>query len=222
MKSTIQLDERRTLALMDVINKGKYVNIPGLFRYLRINENSFNNSLKKIKAKNPEKYINYLYINEQNMKEFKSLCKRLIYIMEDMLINGIELENGTKREFDIVDWYYIKNRYFQGVSRKFISQMITEVDMEGRGTGFKATNIRKLISANSSDNMGNFVKTISSQHVLNDEYHDLTQEEKEQIIRYFNQNQIPYTYDTLYCIADRLKKNRENNLDCFKINMRVR
>ena len=222
MKSTIQLDERRTLALMKVINDGKYININGLFKSLGINMDNFNNQLKKIKVNDPEKYINYLYVNEQNLKQFKTLCKKLIYIMEDMMVNGIELEDGTIREFDLVDWLYIKSNYFQGVSRKFISQMITEVDEEARGTGFRATNIRKLISANANDNMGNYTKAITSQHVLTDEYHGLTSEEKEQIIRFFNQNEIPYTYDTLYCIADRVKKSRENNLNCFKINMRVR
>ena len=101
MKSTIQLDERRTLALMKVINDGKYININGLFKSLGINMDNFNNQLKKIKVNDPEKYINYLYVNEQNLKQFKSLCKKIRSIHGTNFFTNKWLNNLLKNKIGL-------------------------------------------------------------------------------------------------------------------------
>ena len=78
MKSMIELNEKRVLVLMKSINGGKYINKTKFFKSIGVDPSAFNHHLNNIKIKYPEKYEEYVRINEKNRLEFIDNCEQII------------------------------------------------------------------------------------------------------------------------------------------------
>ena len=230
MKNVITLDEKRTLSIMKAINEGKYINRNRFLKSIGIEPNSFNDYLKKIAIKYPEKYYEYRLINDRNLTIFKESCEVIISKMAELIKNGVKMDDGTIREFDILDWYNIYYRYFDNVGRDVISEIIESRDKRLRGYSSRAVRTRELISFASGQSVGNISYKITEKHVLMDKTYNLTDEEKEQIVKYFNAFSIPYTYLTLDCAAKRIKNYggyQKSDImmpddGCFKLRLRFK
>lgn len=247
--ASLVLNEKRTMSIMEGINHG-VVNVSGYVKSLGISPQSFDAHLKKMALSNPKLYSQYVERKEMNLEKFKESRKALLLAVEDMIDNGVLLDDGTVREFDLLDWHYIYNRHFQKLTRIFMTELLNEIDkLEGRK---KVIKTRQLLSHSYNDSLGSVNKKINSYYIINDDTFGLTELEKIVIVNYFNQNEIPYTYDSYYYAAKRVIDNREkrNNIDynvidesnnfdfvkndiikfnqindinkCFKINKRIR
>ena len=225
--STFQLNNKRILALMKIINECKIVNISKFLSSINISVASFNAGLKRIQKELPLEYENYKKIYDNNYFEYFETCKELISIMEEMMINGVIQDDGTVRKFDLLDWYKIYYSYFDGANRLLISKIIDERDRDCCGFKKRAVRIRQLISISSNQNLGSFYNNITAEHVLMDESYGLTLEEKNDIVNFFNGYSIPYNYDTFDCAAKRVinSRNQEQKTlgkfyrECFRINI---
>lgn len=229
MKSTIQLDQNRTLTLMKVINKGKYVNINGFLNTIGVNPTTFRKSLDRIKKSLPLDYAKYVKENEENFAEYFENCKNLISIMEEMIENGVQQADGTIREFDVIDWHKIYSCYFEGANRELISKIIEARDKEVTGFKTRAIKTRELISKSSNNTLGSYYNQITSRHILMDKTYGLSDKEKNDIINFFDSYDIPYNYVTFDCAAKRVINGRKKehsgywfDNECFKTYVRVK
>lgn len=210
--ASIELNDKRTMWIMRGINHG-VVNVNGHIKSLGLSPQSFEKQVKRIALKNPELYNQYIEQKELNLEIFKESKKKILLIVEDMIDNGILLEDGTIREFDLLDWHYIYNRHFQNLTRIFMTKLLNEIDQtEGKKRVIKT---RQLLSRSYNDNLGCVSKKINSYYIMNDNTYGLTELEKTAIINYFYRNGIPYNYDTYYYAVKRIIDNREkcNNID---------
>ena len=205
--ASIELNDKRTMSIMYGINNG-VVNVTGHIKSLGIKPTCFDTHLKKIALKNPNLYNQYLEKKELNLEQFKENGKDILLAVEDMIDNGVLLDNGTIRNFDLLDWYYIYNRYFQNLTRIFMSNLLNEID---RSYGVKrVSRTRELLSRSYNDNLGSVIKTINADFIISDNTFNLSDLEKTAIINYFYRNGIPFTYDSYYCAVERVINNREN------------
>ena len=210
--SSLVLNEKRTMSIMEGINHG-VVNVSSHVNSLGISVQRFNVQLKKIALNHPELYNKYMEKKELNLEQFKESRKEILLVVEDMINNGVLLDDGSVRNFDILDWYYIYNRYFQKLTRIFMTELLNEID---KSEGRLRVNSRRLLSSSYNDNLGSTYRRINADYILNDNTFNLTDIEKLAIVSYFNQNGIPYNYDTYYCAAKRVVENRNN--ECINNN----
>lgn len=215
--ASIQLNDKRTLSIMEGINHG-VVNVNGYIKSLGIKPQSFAKQVKKMSIRNPKLYDEYLERKTFNLEQFKKNTKEILLNVEDMIDNGVLLEDGSIREFDLLDWYYIYNCYFQNLTRIFLTELLNEIDNEVSVK--KVVKTRQLLSRSYNDNLGCVNNEINSYHIINDRSYGLSDLEKNAIINYFNQNGIPYTYDSYHCAARRVINNREkrNEIDINVVN----
>lgn len=226
--SGLQLTEKRMLTLMETISNGQIINITAFLNSIGIYRSTFFTQLKKIEKKYPELYEEYENKCQNNKKLFDDRCKNLIITIEDMLINGIKTDDENVRKFDILDWYYIRARYFENCPRKYIMNILDEMDRDLKTNEHRIVHARSLISSSFNCHFGNFDRKITPEHIINDVFYNLSDEEKNEIIMFFSQNRIPYTLTSFDCAANRIKnsdKNKSLNRTyncCFKINNQIR
>ena len=208
MKSCgLQLNERRMLSLMKTIADGKVVHINSFLESIGIHVSTYNKKLGIIKEKYPIIYNDYKTNVEVNKKIYEERSKVIISIMEDMLENGIELEDGSVRTFDLLDWYCIKEKYFKNCPRTEMMKLIEKRDEERAYTETRATKTRKLITDSYINNFGCSDTVITFKHIEKDNTYNLSEKEKKAIIQFFCQNGIPFTNNTFKCASERIKGN---------------
>ena len=245
-----KLNDKQLLSIMASINATGTVNVTYFLKEIGLGYASYMSYLRKISKLYPEEYKNYILQNEKNLEDFIKSRKEMILLIEDMLENGIVQDDGSIRKFDILDWYYIYDRYFQRVNRSFMSKLFNELDNENPNNRPSLT--RKLVSSSFNDNLGYTYRLIFEKDIREDTYYNLTDFEKERIITHFYRNSIPFCHETFKYAAKRVIEDREKNKelecsivakgnnfsfmnddveishriinadDCFKINKRIR
>lgn len=222
-KQSLFLNERRTLMLMHALVEGKFVNLNGFLKSIGISKISFNNYLKKIENSNPDIYNDFINKYNKLVREHRELCKNLIVSVNDMVENGIYFdENSEKREFDILDWYYIYARYFEGLSRNTVVGLINEIEKEKCQSGCMYY-ARVIISSSFPNSFNQYFFPINADYIMNDNQYKLTEDEKKMIIYHFVCNKIPFNTETFYHAAKRVISSRNKNYEnCFKINKKIR
>lgn len=221
-EQSLKLNERRTLMLMHTLVKGKFANLNGFLKSIGISKNSFNINLKKIENSMPDIYNDF--INEYNMvvNEHRDLCKKIIVSVNEMAKKGLYIdENSEKREFNVLDWYYIYAKYFDGLSRNTVVGLINEIEKDNySGCMYHA---RRIISKSFTNSFNGFSLPINTNYIMNDNSFNLTDEEKKMIIYHFVCNKIPFNTETFYYAAKRVISSRNKNYEnCFKINKKIR
>ena len=134
---------------------------------------------------------------------------------------GIELEDGTFRQYDIFDWFVMKKNYFDNLNRKELSVIIDELSKDPIIIKAKVNifEIRKLISVSYNDSPGSYGYIIHRDIILNDEESGLTVEERKFLLDFFDKYDIPRKYDNYLLFKEKLKKQRTNPNDLFYFNL---
>lgn len=221
-EQSLKLNERRTLMLMHALVEGKFVNLNGFLKNIGISKISFNKNLKKIENSMPDIYNDFINKYNTLVNEHRDLCKKLIISVNEMAKNGVCFdENSEKREFDVLDWYYIYAKYFDGLSRNTVVGLINEIEKDNvSGCMYHA---RRIISKSFPNSFNEFSLPINANYIMNDNSFKLTDEEKKMIIDYFVYNRIPFNTDAFYYAAKRVINSRDNNyVNCFKITKKIR
>lgn len=150
------------------------------------------------------------YIQEQNnslKQQVKDICNKIL--------NGIELEDGTKREFDILDYYLnCTIDYFE------FNRVLFELNIFNPS---EISKIKKFIIKLKEKNTFDINQELKLKTTLlvNKELHEVTEDEKLTVIEYLRSNNLPLYY-TLYNVTLRrfingtLSNQTKNNMRVLK------
>ena len=122
----------------------------------------------------------------------------------DKIKNGVELEDGTKRDFTIID-YYLSTKLSLDELFNLIKKDLTAADVRAfRNFASKNSNIQ-LWGEQRIENYYNTditlgIKFDSNNKIIPNSGHTLTQEEKEYIIKYIRLLNVPLCQQTVNII----------------------
>ena len=107
------LKEKSVLQIMHYIIDNSIVNIRYFInKELKLNYNTYQKCLLRIERKYPDIYYKYKQVVDDNYYMFKENAKAVFLYILILKKDGIELEDGNFRKFDIFDYYILKNKYF--------------------------------------------------------------------------------------------------------------
>ena len=226
MAAKIILDEQGVLNLLEEIKDNGKVNL----RYYLNEElesyyHRFVKKLQIIKENFPDNYIEFVNNINSNYIEFKERVKTVLLYMCVLKKYGIELEDGTFRNFDFFDFYLLKNRYFENFYKKDLIPILEELIKENRGTRLNIDNIfeiRYLINTTTgeycSDNYNSIDLPISKELILNQK-DELDINEKEYLITFMENNGIPFTLGNYRFGVMKMLKQRNTTNNLFDLNI---
>lgn len=219
---TIIVDEENVMEIMELIMDNNVSNV----RYyitneLNINSNRFNNKLKIIETKYPRYYEKYNNIVNYNKEKMKEKLKYILLYIGTFMKYGIELDDGTFRNFDIFDWYIIKNNYFDNLNRVEISNIIDELSKDSviRYTKIDLYYIRKMISQAYNDGPGGYSFLMHRDTIFNDKLNGLTEEEAIFLVEFMEKNNIPLSHKNYAFGVNKIFQQRNNSNDIFKLDL---
>ena len=170
---------------------------------------------KKLQNDNPDLYHKIKsHIDDPKRQKFKVILEKINKICDE-IIHGIDLEDGTKREFDILD-YYSKTR----VNIDDFSKLYP------KSGNFSVEDRRKIVQflqKNKSNMYFNINQELDSKTILlvHGEMHEVTKDEKLSTIEYLKSKNLPLYY-AVYSVALRRYLNgilfdkKENKLKVLK------
>lgn len=183
-----------------------------LLNEYNVSWSEYNDIAQYIKYINPELYQKYIKheeykVNQQKEQFEKSRSERFAIIVSNIkkivyqIINGIELENGEKKEFDLLDYYRITKLNFEELEH-ILKRFHLNPD--------EYRNIKTFIAKNRKDNKlspTDLQKIYNMKQVIGVEFdkkgniipgsgREVTAEEKQNIVKYLNYNHIPVTNRT--------------------------
>lgn len=180
--------------------------------------NKFNQKLKDIQIKYPKFYDYYNNVVQANVSKKKEELKDIIYYIDTLMKYGIELEDGSFRLFDEIDWLVIKNKYFDNLLRTEISAIFDELIKDSSLVldNINLYNVRLMVSRTYENNATCstlYQVEIPKTTILNN-LDKLTQEEAEFLFKFFEDNKIPFNlYNYEYCVQKLImQRNTKNNL----------
>lgn len=168
-----------------------------------------------------KKYNRKLYdlliktIDNQNTKK-NVIITNILNEIKDGIVNGIELDDETKRPFDIIDYYMITNIPFDKLSNFF-----TKDSYKNNLSKREFVLVRRFISKCNNSAILKEREILKEKYTLlvNGIEYQVTENDKMEVIDYMNKNNIP-----LYMIFYRtvLKRYLSNNLPELTINNKVK
>ncbi len=175
----------------DYINA--YVN-SGMIRLDWINKvnltfDEYNKHVNNVKKSNPELYLKYLVYQIEEEELLIELTKTISYYYE----NGIDLGNGKKRKFTIIDYYFITsipiNTYCLAIRNLKIDAKVL-------------TNVKRFCNSyvRSKSVKESFINNLNLYMNFGSEKRNLLPEEAKEIISFFKENDIPLE-DTTFVSA---------------------
>ena len=221
-KGNIIIDENNVMLIMKFIAENNISNV----RYYLSNDlgiipNRYYSKVKEIAIRYP-KFYNYYEKNlEKNINNMKEKLKYILLYIGTFMKYGIELEDGTFRNFDIFDWYNIKNKYFDNLNRNEISKIIDELSKDPvvRQTQIDMFYIRKLISQSYNDEPIRYSFLMHRDSVINDKLNGLTEEENIFLVDFMEENNIPLSHKNYAFGVNKMFQQRVNKNDIFILNL---
>lgn len=187
----------------DNINKGEFCQKNGIdLKY-------FDDCLYVLEKYNDELYLKYKEkINEQQKNRFAVISENIRKIVE-CIKKGIQ-ENDRIRDFDIIDYYLITKLNFYEIER-ISKSILSSEEMRCLKTFITKNKMIKPIDVNQIMNEKNIVgvQTDEKGNLIEGTGREITVEEKQEVINYLHQNDIPINTKT-YRVA--LKRYINNNL----------
>ena len=218
----ISVNESNVMEIMRLIVENNISNVRHyLSKELGIEPTRYYSKVKEIAIKYPKYYEYYEDGLQNNVENMKEKLKCLLLYIGTFMKYGIELSDGTFRQFDIFDWFVMKKNYFDNLNRKELSVIIDELSKDPIIIKAKVNifEIRKLISVSYNDSPGSYGYIIHRDIILNDEESGLTVEERKFLIDFFDKYDIPRKYDNYLLFKEKLKKQRTNPNDLFYFNL---
>ena len=150
------------------------------FQILKQDNPSFYNEIKR-------------HLDDLGSRKYKIILTNINKICDE-IIHGINLKDGTKKEFDLLDYYLKTKLTFDEFNRLY-----TQSD------DFSINDRRKIaqfLTKVKSNTYFNINQELESKTVLlvNNEMHTVTKDEKLSTIEYLKSKNIPLYY-SVYCVA---------------------
>lgn len=219
-KGSVKMNDYNLTLIMNFIIENEISNVAHLFsKQLHLSLSSYYNGLKKFKLSNPSYYAYY----EEKLKSYKervhnNIITSLLY-MGTLMKYGVELEDGSFREFDLFDWFVIKNKYFDNLNRRDISKILDllSADFIIEELDIKFNNLRTLISKSYGDCSDTYSFFIDKAVILMDNYCGLTADERVELIEFMQNNNIPFNHDNYQFGIKRMMQKRVIANDSYPI-----
>ena len=186
-----QLLESENLTLKEFAQKNgfSYSKTLMCFESLKEFQPDFYNKIKK-------------HLDDPKKREFKTILEKINKICYE-IIHGVDLEDGTTREFDILDYYSKTNFNYTEFNKLYPKSGHYSVEEKRK--------IVKFLQKIKSMTYFNMNQELDSKVVLliHGEMHEVTKDEKLSTMEYLKRNNIPLYY-TVYNVA--LRKFLNGNL----------
>ena len=183
----IKVNEDNVMEIMRLIVENNISNVRYYLAHdLGIVPNKYYTKIKEIAIKYPKYYEYYEKNLEININNMKEKLKYILLYIGTFMKYGIELEDGTFREFDIFDWFVIRKKYYNNLNRKELSEVIDELSKDPIIMHAKVNIfvVRKLISISYNNAPGSHSYTIHRDIILNDTESGLTEEERKFLVNF--------------------------------------
>ncbi|MBR1413057.1 MAG: hypothetical protein IJ574_00100 [Bacilli bacterium] len=209
--------------LFESIINNKISNIEEYLISLNINEMHFNRLLRALKENNNDLYQIYNRNTQDYKKKISS--QNVDNIRESIInkiINGIVLDNGTCREFDIFDYYRTTNLSFDDLYFVLKGSLDYE-ERKALGTFVGKYTDEKILYNQDIENICNSTYTYN---VVKDDYDNIISskviglDEHKYLFDLLKTNDIPITFNT-YKLALKRFINNEEIIKPFSINKKL-
>lgn len=214
MKQEIKKEERENeyvenniAQAMFIIKKyidGQYDNINQFCEDMNLSKRHFDKYLELVKNNDEQLYNDYLeHIENKKNKAYEKLLTNSLIVI-DLIKNGV-VENGTKREFDLVDYYKYLPLGFDKQLR-MVRDSINQDDYKLLCVYAGSIKNEQLLSDAEIENLYNMknvvnVKLDEENNIIPGSGREITKEEKQNLINYLEDNNIPVTnksYNAIY------------------------
>lgn len=170
----------------------------------------FDDCLAVLGKYNEDLYLKYKEkIDKQKSNRFAIISENIKRIIE-YIKNGVQEDNNLSREFDIIDYYSITKLNFEEIE-KMGKNILSNEELRYLRTFISKNKMVKPINLNQIMNEKNIVgvQTDEKGNIIEGTGREITIDEKQEVINYLNNNNIPINTKT-YRIA--LKRYINNNL----------
>lgn len=223
MATKFILTEKNVLNLLEKINEKGIINLREyLNNELNSNYPNFIKKLKIIKEKYPEKYDNFVYTIVNNYEEYKEIVKIVFIYMSVLIKNGIELEDGSFRNFDLFDYYQLKNKYFENFYKKDLLPILDELVRECRFNRLEFNNvddIRKFLNSETIYYSNSYVDSPVSKKTILISNDGLEIDEKEYLIKFMEDNNVTFTYGNYVLGLKKMLQQRQTKNNIFDLDI---
>ncbi len=163
-----------------------------------ITPKKFNAKLKYIEKYTPELYKEYIDYTQERKNYLKRIVMETINYLIDKIENGIPLEDGQKRDFDILDYYLLIDIPFADYVAFFKANSTNNTQIKLLGTFYKENSSKELPNKE-------ILKFLNYKFRRNNM--DISEEIKLEILNYLYQYRIPITAATIRVEIDRYVSN---------------
>ena len=192
IKTENETCQKRAKKIVKLYIDGNYRNIKHFCKDLHMGISTFNSYIKLVKQIDEELYNQIeerlKMQSSRNISILNNELSKIVYFIK----NGVELEDGRVKEFDILDYCKLINLSLENM-RCFLNKSNLEMeDLKLIRKFLMQYRNFKMITKNYIYNEKNIV-------LVNDISHEVTIEEKEKVIEYLENNKIPLlnvTYNT--------------------------
>lgn len=186
---------------------------------IKIHPSSYYSVVRGIEKDYPTFYNYYITNVENNRNIMKEKIKNILLYIGTFMNYGIELEDGSFREFDLFDFYNLKCNYFDNLNRTEISDIIDELtkDYTFMFTKIDIYELRKNLSLVLGSSPSNY-----SRSMLEDEFFtnmELTEEEAHKLLKFMKENNIPLNENNYDFGKKKMYLQRETTNDIFKLEL---
>lgn len=166
----------------------KFSSIKKFCKRKHIPQELFKKDILIVKKYNPKLYEKFINIVKVQHEQKKANALEFLNNLIDKLKNGILLEDGSKREFDIIDYHSITNLKFNNLL-SLTKKLINEEDAKIIRKFIRKYYYGKRIRKNSILEEKNII-------LLNGDKYEVTVEDKNYILSYLEKNEIPLLLST--------------------------
>lgn len=208
----IQLEEANE-RIMDALSHFLENDYLSIKEFAKENGFSYSKTLKcfqKLKQTNEKLYYQIKEkLNSLKEKEFKGLLVQVYQICQE-IVYGVERENGTKGEFDILDYYLKTNLNYYDFNKLY--------PQCGSFTLDEKMKIKKFL-AKIKENQPVYIQTeLQSKMivVIDGQTHEITEDEKIFAFEYLKQHHLPLYYSVYYTALRRIVKENQEKVKVKK------
>lgn len=200
--------ENLATAVSIVINfiNGKYDNTEKYCLDIQLEKTDFDKYLELVRQNDEQLYNKYLqHIESNKNKVYEDLLSKALIVI-NLIKNGVE-EKGAKRDFDLVDYYKYLPLGFDRMLRIFRENLDLD-DYKLLSTYINKNKNDKELSDTEINNIYNMKTIVNVQldeenKVIPGTGREITVEEKQNIVNYLRNNNIPVTNKTYNIIYRR-------------------
>lgn len=223
-KGKVKINLKNTMKIMYLIVVNEITNV---YYYVKndigVDPCKFNVNLRIIENNFPDYYKYYKMNLDNNINIRNEKLSNILLYIGTLMNYGVELEDGTFRNFDKFDWYQIKNKYFDNLSRTEISKIIDSLSKDDiiLEANINMYELRKMISKCYGNAPSKFEYTMCKEEVINDKNYGLSIDEAKKLVDFMNKNNIPVVHCNYDFGVEKMICQRENNNDLFNLNLHI-